>query len=408
MASIVPGEGSLWKSNGAAGTPGYSVALASHSHPLDSLKLLRSLLANADKIHPRCSLSEIKGELEFLARRLSAPQLAANIPPRSSLTSLKHQVKFFVRGLTMPQLTQNWFELWRSPKLSPLLAAYPRVLLKLQRPYSQQGLEARKRWWILRQHYGFATEWFSAAALRQIFTGSGVLLATLPKMESGEFSVRLLYDNLFEKEGELSVVLYDEQKHKRLFALTFCVSSCEPARREIFIGGLQGCKGANARELVVSLTRDMHGLRPKALLLFALQQIAALWHFNRLRAVSNRTRVHRTDSSIKADYDEFWVDSGGRLEADGNFTLPVAFITREPAGIKPNKRALYRRRYAMLDELAVQIAHHANRLEDSTRVSRVSKAKDLHQNKAFLSGAPLAQVVPPRWGSLIWPPKRCG
>jgi len=288
---------------------------------------------------------------------------ALRVYPKPSLQGAKHQLKFFARGLAAPQLTQQWFELWQTPMLIPLVTRHPRLLLKLQRHYLRHGLSVRERWEILRQHYSFATGYFCPAALREIVTPPGILLAKLPELEAGRFSLRLAYDGLFEKEGELSVVFYDEQKHTSLFALSFCVSSWLASRREIFIGGLQGCKRANAREDVVAITRGMFGLRPKALLLFALQQVSACWDVQNLRAVSNETRdLRRRKQSIQADYDEFWLDSGGQLQADGNFTLPVVFIPRQLSEIKPNKRTMYRRRYRMLEDLGEQIQQHCDRL----------------------------------------------
>ena len=272
----------------------------------------------------------------------------------------------------MPQLMRLWFELWQTPKLAPLATAHPRVLLKPQRLYLMQGLGAAKRWEILHEHYAFAAEYFQAAALREIFTGPGILLATLPVTETGHSSLRLLYDDLFEKEGELSLVFCEERERRPIVTLTFCVSCRHPERREVFIGGLQGNQAANGREYIVSLTRGMYGLRPKALLLFALQQFAALWNVRSLRAVSNANRACRHPSSIKADYDAFWADSGGQMQADGNYTLPIRFVAREMAGIRPNKRTMYRHRYQMLNDLGAQLRQTASRLEDSVPVAALS------------------------------------
>jgi uncharacterized protein VirK/YbjX len=134
------------------------------------------------------------------------------------------------------------------------------------------------------------------------------------------------------------------------------VSLCRPGRREIFIGGLQGFKTANEREYVVAVTRELFGLRPKALLVFALQQLAALWDVAAIHAVSNQTRnLRHRPKHIQADYDQFWRESGAALEPDGNFTLPVAFVPRDLASIKPNKRTMYRRRYQMLDKFGEAI-----------------------------------------------------
>ena len=105
----------------------------------------------------------------------------------------------------------------------------------------------------------------------------------------------------------------------------------------------------------------MHGLRPKGLLLFTVQQLAAIWGIEKIRAVSNELNVFRdfrlSKKKVVADYDEFWIESGGQLDADNLFTMPSRFAPRPITEIKPNKRALYKKRYAMLDELVVTISN---------------------------------------------------
>lgn len=290
----------------------------------------------------------------------------ANDDPHDSFlvrSGIKHQWKLFVRGLAAPRLTLAWLDLWRTPALAPLKQSHPRVLLKLQRPYLQRRLAPKERWEILRQHYAFALEHFRAAAFQEVSTCPGALLAEMPVPDAGLFGIRLLYDNLFEKEGELSLVFHGEERKQPAFALTFCISSNQPGRREMFVGGLQGCSLSKERELVVAVTRGMFGFRPKATLLFALQQLASAWGVAAIRAVGNQNRVPALNNHpVMADYDEFWQESGGRQEMDGNFTLPVAFSPRALTDIKPNKRTMYRRRYEMLAALGEKVRQNAGRL----------------------------------------------
>jgi hypothetical protein len=275
---------------------------------------------------------------------------------KRGVRNVEHQLKFIIRCLTTTGLTQEWFALWKAPALAPLVQHHPRVLMKLQRRYLRNGLDARARWEIMQQHYCFALKHFSAAALKEIFTSPGALLAEIPVAGVGRFSVRLFYHDLYEKEGELSLIFYDEQIQQRAFVLTFCVSSCRPERREIFIGGLQGFRVANERESVVAVTRGMFGMRPKALLLFTLQQLAARWQVQNICAVSNQTRIQsQKHRAINADYDQFWIESGSQLDAEGNFIVPTTFVPRDLQTIRPNKRTLYHRRYEMLDALGETI-----------------------------------------------------
>ena len=55
------------------------------------------------------------------------------------------------------------------------------------------------------------------------------------------------------------------------------------------------------------------------------------------------------------DYDGFWTEADGKLETDGWFHLPARLQKRDATEMKPNKRSMYRKRYAMLDAVSAQI-----------------------------------------------------
>jgi uncharacterized protein VirK/YbjX len=291
---------------------------------------------------------------------------ATQMYPQRGLQRAKDRAKFCLRGLAMPLLTRQWFQLLANPTLSVVVRNSPRVLSKLQRPYLHRKLKARERLNVLKEHYRFVQEMLLPGAMEQIYSERGAVLAKISVEGTGEFSLRLGYWSPFEKEGELSIALMDEASGGSLFVLSFSVTSFSPAESDIFIGGLQTMRKTTNRELVVDITRGMSGLRPKALLLYALQQLASAWHFKHIRAVSNDLLVFRDfrlkKKLVAADYDEFWIESDGRLDADGFFTLPIEFVPRPITEIKPNKRSLYKKRYSMLDGLGSQIALHASQM----------------------------------------------
>jgi uncharacterized protein VirK/YbjX len=53
----------------------------------------------------------------------------------------------------------------------------------------------------------------------------------------------------------------------------------------------------------------------------------------------------------RADYDEIWRDRGGRPTTDGFFELPAELSVRPMSQIPPQKRAMYRRRYALFEQV---------------------------------------------------------
>jgi uncharacterized protein VirK/YbjX len=268
------------------------------------------------------------------------------------------RAKYCLRGLALPHLTYQWFRLLQTPKLGPLTEKHPHILSKLQRPYLNRTLGPANRLRALKNHYRFITHHFPHEMVEQVYAARGLLLASIPLGEIGHFSLRLLYCDALEKEGDLTIQFSVEDYHAPLALLTFSISVNEADRREVFIGGLQGSTAASDKDLIIAVTRAMHGLRPKALVVFALQQLAGAWAVTDIRAVSDAMHVYRhyrKRKKLRARYDEFWLECGGRPAQDGMFDLPTVPGQRDLTTIKANKRQMYRRRYAMLEKLAGKI-----------------------------------------------------
>jgi hypothetical protein len=88
--------------------------------------------------------------------------------------------------------------------------------------------------------------------------------------------------------------------------------------------------------------------------LFALQQLAEIWSIEVIRAVGDANHIYRhfrKRRSFAFSYDEFWIECGGKPGRDSNFTLPAKPQLRPLSEIKAGKRSMYRRRYAMLEDL---------------------------------------------------------
>jgi hypothetical protein len=170
--------------------------------------------------------------------------------------------------------------------------------------------------------------------------------------------LRLGYRDSLSKEGDLAISLHDGNTGDILAALSFCVWQYEANQRQAFVGGLQSFKVPNQKERIVGITRSMHGLRPKALLFFTLQQLAASWGLDSIKAVSDSRHVYRhyrKRKTVAMSYDEFWLECGGQRGEDGNFVLPTTAVPRDLKEMKASKRQMYRHRYLFLQELASQI-----------------------------------------------------
>jgi uncharacterized protein VirK/YbjX len=286
---------------------------------------------------------------------------APKVHPEHGLGEVMACAKFVVRGLVNCRRTGEWFQILDSPNLRVAFESHPHILSKLQRPYLHRKL-GKRRIEALRGHYGFMQRRFSAEFIRDVFVGKGPLL-TLLEFEGGRrYGLRLAYVEHLEKEGDLNLVLMDEDQEKVLFSISFCVVPTADGGEQVFVGGIQGWRDPDAKARIVALTRAMHGLRPKAFLLVVLQFLTTAWGLNGLRAVSNEMHVFRhfhKRRHINADYDTLWEDSGGVRDGDRMFTLPGMPIRRDPADIDRSKRSMYRKRYEFLDELFGLISANA-------------------------------------------------
>ncbi len=268
------------------------------------------------------------------------------------------QAKHCVRGLAFAAPSNEWFKFLQAPELAVIVQNHPSLFQKLQRPYLHRNLNVRQRLATLQEHYRFVATHFSPALKEEIYSTPGKFIASLPLNGLGNFALCLSRCRHLQ-EGDLLISLINLDTGMDLFSVAFSITRCEAGKREIFIGGLQGNKLANDRKLIIAITRRLHGLRPKALLLFPLQQLASIWGVTRLRAVSDKMHVYRHWRNLKqvsiSSYDRWWLESGGRQSDDGMFELPATFIPRQISRLKPNKRQMHKRRYLMLSEIAEQI-----------------------------------------------------
>jgi uncharacterized protein VirK/YbjX len=284
-------------------------------------------------------------------------ETAPLIHPGRKLGSVVKQAKYCARGLIFAPYSKEWFKFLQMPELAVVVRNHPYLFHKLQRPYLNRVLNTRQRLEALKQHYRFVATQFSPAMRQEVYATPGKLLATLPLEGVGHFGLRLSCSRK-EKEGDLVIGLLNKDSGVELFTLAFSIVRFEAEPKETFIGGLQGNARVKDKEQIISITRGLYGLRPKALLLFALQQLAAIWGVTRLRAAGDEMHIYRhwqKRKKLAASYDEFWIESGGELAEDGMFNLPATFIPREISTLKVNKRQMYKRRYLMLAEIADQI-----------------------------------------------------
>ena len=106
-------------------------------------------------------------------------------------------------------------------------------------------------------------------------------------------------------------------------------------------------------------THAAHGMRPPHLLVHTLRLLAARWGATRLQGVDPENHVkgrwNLRDSRLRFDYRAFWQEHEATRDAAGNWSLPLDTALRPLDEVPTKRRAMYRRRYAMLEALQLAV-----------------------------------------------------
>jgi uncharacterized protein VirK/YbjX len=251
--------------------------------------------------------------------------------------------------------------LFEANRLQQIVLTHPRIYEKIYRPYMYNGASIQERLKILMSHYQFVNRVFSDAMIHSVYVLQDFTICTvsLPN-DAGKIIARLAYRQRFEKEGDLTLNLCDENG-KRLYSVSFSID-VRDGKPTALIGCLIGpslTDDSINSETIRSLTKGMHGMRPKNLLFFVLQVLCRELGIQNIRAIAAQSHVYggsaRKLARIKFDYDEFWQEVGGKQLDQKLIDLPLHHEKRPYDEIRANKRAAYTRRYAVLDDIEAQI-----------------------------------------------------
>ena len=155
-----------------------------------------------------------------------------------------------------------------------------------------------------------------------------------------------------EVKGMWSLSLRDSEG-KRLYMATFALVD-----GKLLAASIQGPAGEEAKDLVRSLTKQLHGLRPQQLMVTALQYFSTSLNLGGVVGIAQEHQVKlrwRLKKRVKMNYDLFWQENGATLGDDGYWHLPQIPPRKDLAEIESKKRSMYRKRYQMLDNMAAEM-----------------------------------------------------
>lgn len=286
--------------------------------------------------------------------RYRASAMARYLYPLGSARCTFNRSKFVLRSLLYRGPLSRIYRLFCEAPLCELPTRYPELLDKPMRPYRFASSSAHQRAAMVEEHYRLMLERFPSLIV-PLYLEQGVEVGRIP---DSEVRLVLRHDGTFRREAELSLSLLDGEG-KRLYSCAFSLERCGGSLG-LVIGSVQGPEPSvdAPQERVRLLTKQCHGLRPKSLVVMLVLMLAESMGANRVSAIRKCAHIFQAKryskkkkECLQADYDELWGEFGARV-LDANF-VTLAPLERKPLEeIASKKRAMYRRRYDWLDELA--------------------------------------------------------
>lgn len=260
---------------------------------------------------------------------------------------------FMVRGLLHRRQLRELYEFFHETEARrALYERNPFPLEQATRAFFYTGSTVRARINLIKAHYDFLEKQLKPSdfvalgldSLREIWRSSDTDI---------EWNAYLKFEPGQRKEGLLSVMMDVDNVH--LYQIVFWIDRRDGASM-LVIGAMQGPNTEDAQDFVREMTKRAHRFRTKNLILYMVQAVARALGVQRILAVSNAgyyANNHiRCDRKLKTDFGAFWEEAGGWETEDKRFyELPLVFPRKSMEEVPTRKRAVYRRRFAMLDEI---------------------------------------------------------
>jgi uncharacterized protein VirK/YbjX len=265
------------------------------------------------------------------------------------------RLRFYLRSLLSLGPSSIWFALLNdNPGYRQCLRHEPEMAEKLHRPYRRAGLRANERLGLALDHARICERLGWTELIARAY-GETVEIARLVDRDSHPFRILLARPGQFGKEGELALHFSDDDV--RLYSACFSFRESGGVL-ELDVGCIQGPGLDDGPQRIRELTRGMHGLRPKSLILESLRAVALATGCSRLRVVGNANHIYRSlrkRRHIAFDYDAFCQEAGGATANGADWLLPVRSEARPLSEIPSRKRSETARRRALLEALGGQI-----------------------------------------------------
>lgn len=293
---------------------------------------------------------------------LIADLVMGRLTPAPIWQQRHYRLKFLLRTALFYAPTRSMLEsLAARADFNQLLAAQVTLPGKVHRQYLTRGLNASQRAQAIISHYQFVDSLGGSRLAGAMTAAKETPLLELTGKDDSRFTLSASSAGKAEREGETTLWLRDSDETV-LASATFSITR-QQEQWQLTIGGLQGPRSNIPHDVIKRATRACYGLFPKRLLLEFIWLMAARCHVHHIYGVSDNGHVFRAlryrlskGRHFHASYDEFWQSIDGVADGAWRWRLPLQLERKTLESIASKKRAEYRRRFQLLDDMAAQMA----------------------------------------------------
>ena len=265
-------------------------------------------------------------------------------------------VVFIARCMLHPQRMDRLEKFFsQSEFLKKISDAYPFFYEQATRAFFYYKSTFNERIELIESHINFLMQTFDENFLLKLYNGEKIELWKMPLDETlGELQLLLCVETGQRKESLMSLMLRLSDGTP-IYQMMFWIS-----KNTLWIGAMQGPNVEDSREVIKKITKKCHAYRTKNLILYATQIFARSIGLEKIFAVTNygyyANNHVRIDRKLKTSFSDFWQECGGTLTDDKRFCeLPLNEIRKSEEEIPVRKRAVYRRRFELLDKLNLTV-----------------------------------------------------
>jgi uncharacterized protein VirK/YbjX len=274
----------------------------------------------------------------------------------------KQRIKIIFFVIIYSFFFHRWFKFLESDEFKKIFHYHPRIYIKPFRTYIPIKWNKDRKIKVILDSYRFIEK--NKHILEDILINEqGINIAKISLSQEYDAFINVGYSERFRKEGEFVLSLECDYLGGKVASVAFALEEKEKGKWTCIVSCVQGYNYDDVPDVFKKTQNLLYKMRPTALVIYALQDFIRELGCQDIYCVGDKIHTYRQKHAIHLqwfhkigfDYDKFWLEVGCMQIDKDWFLLPLNPARKDISDIKSKKRSLYRKRYAMLDDISLNI-----------------------------------------------------